>query len=474
MARRSSAFSKCVGDWAAMALLTLLCPYAGAQSDSLAAFDKALEDVVARVTPAVVQIESNGPPQKDSYVGDDDGGGNQPETQPKAEPVLGSGVILDPAGYIVTNSHLVRGTSSLTVILDNYARHRPKEIDQGLTLPARLIADFKEADLAIIKIDAEGLPTIPFSAGEALRQGQLVIAVGSPEGLQSSVSIGVVSSTNRQVTPDGHLSYVQTDAAINPGNSGGALVDIQGKLVGINSFFFTEGGGSDGLGFAIPSRLVQFVYQSIRQNGRVPWGDTGVRVQGITHTLATGLHLARKSGVVVADVIPGTPADRLGIKVGDIIASLDEQPLDNVPEYYETMYHKTVGQSVGLGVQRKSKLLNLRVPIVAPATENENSGPSLSPAINLVPKLGVFCSELGARAHVEVAHLRSRTGVLVEARVSDLKSNLRAGDVIRAVNLRAISNVGELQSILDKAASTSTVLQIERNGRFLYLPLETN
>jgi serine protease Do len=155
-----------------------------------------------------------------------------------------------------------------------------------------------------------------------------VIAVGSPEGLQSSVSIGVVSSTNRQVTPDGHLSYVQTDAAINPGNSGGALVDIQGKLVGINSFFFTEGGGSDGLGFAIPSRLVQFVYQSIRQNGRVPWGDTGVRVQGITHTLATGLHLARKSGVVVADVIPGTPAERLGIKVGDIIASLDEQPLD--------------------------------------------------------------------------------------------------------------------------------------------------
>jgi serine protease Do len=473
MARRFSAFSKCVGDWAAMALLTLLCPYTGAQSDSLAAFDKALEDVVARVTPAVVQIESNGPPQNDSYDNDDDGGGNQPETHPKAEPALGSGVILDPAGYIVTNSHLVRGTSSLTVILDNYARNRPKEIGQGLTLPARLIADFKEADLAIIKIDAEGLPTIPFS-GEVLRQGQLVIAVGSPEGLQSSVSIGVVSSTNRQVTPDGHLSYVQTDAAINPGNSGGALVDIQGKLVGINSFFFTEGGGSDGLGFAIPSRLVQFVYQSIRQNGRVPWGDTGVRVQGITHTLATGLHLARKSGVVVADVVPGTPAERLGIKVGDIIASLDEQPLDNVPEYYETMYHKTVGQSVVLGVQRKSKLLNLKVPIVAPATENENRGPSLSPTINLVPKLGVLCSELGARANVRVAHLRSRTGVLVEARVSDLKSNLRAGDVIRAVNLRAIYNVGELESILDKAASTSTVLQIERNGRFLYLPLETN
>ncbi len=204
------------------------------------AFNKALEEVVARVTPAVVQIEAYGPPQKNSDDDDDDDG-DHPEAQFKAEHALGSGVILDPAGYIVTNSHVVRGASTLTVILDKNTRLRPMETAQRLTVPARLIAEFKEADLAIIKIDGEGLPTIPFNPTKDLRQGQLVIALGSPEGLQNSVSIGVISSTNRQITPDRHMSYVQTDAAINPGNSGGPLVDIQGNLVGINSFFITEG-----------------------------------------------------------------------------------------------------------------------------------------------------------------------------------------------------------------------------------------
>lgn len=241
MSRRSTAFIAHVRDWAAIALAALLCPlYAGGQSDSLMAFNKALEEVVARVTPAVVQIEAYGPPQKNSDDDDDDDG-DHPEAQFKAEHALGSGVILDPAGYIVTNSHVVRGASTLTVILDKNTRLRPMETAQRLTVPARLIAEFKEADLAIIKIDGEGLPTIPFNPTKDLRQGQLVIALGSPEGLQNSVSIGVISSTNRQITPDRHMSYVQTDAAINPGNSGGPLVDIQGNLVGINSFFITEG-----------------------------------------------------------------------------------------------------------------------------------------------------------------------------------------------------------------------------------------
>ena len=477
MSRRSTTFIAYVRDWAAIGLAALLCPlYAGGQSDSLVAFDKALEEVVARVTPAVVQVEAYGPPQKESDEDDDNDDGNHPEAQLKAEHALGSGVILDPAGYIVTNSHVVRGASTLTVILDKNTRRRPMETAQHLTVPARLIAEFKEADLAIIKIDAEGLPTIPFNTMEDPRQGQLVIALGSPEGLQNSVSIGVVSSTNRQITPDRHMSYVQTDAAINPGNSGGPLVDIQGNLVGINSFFITEGGGSEGLGFAIPGRFVQFVYQSIRQNGRVPWGDTGVKVQGITRALAAGLRLPRESGVLVVDVVPGTPAERAGIKAGDILASLDEQTLENVPQYYEAMYHKTVGEKAVIAILRKSDRLRFELPVVAATADDENTGDSLSPAINLVPKLGVLCSELGARPRLGVANLRSRTGVVVEAKVagSDLKTNLRAGDVIRSVDLTEISKVGELQSILDKMVGTAIVLQIERKGRFLYLPMDTN
>ena len=440
-----------VPEWAAVVVAALVLPlFATAQSDSLTAFDKALERVVARVTPAVVQVETIGPPQKDND--DEVEEGNHPEAQLKAEHAVGSGVILDPTGYIVTNSHVVSGAIALTVVLDKNARRRPNEATKRLTFPARLIAEFKEADLAIIKIDAEGLPTIPFSIRKDLRQGQLVIAFGSPQGLQNSLSIGVVSSTNRQITPDGHLSYVQTDAAINPGSSGGPLVDIKGNLVGLNAFFLTEGGGSEGLGFAIPSRFVQFVYKAIRQSGGVYWGDTGLKVQGITHTIATGLQLPRESGVVVADVVPGTSAEKAGIKAGDIIASLDERPLDSVPEYYETMYHKTAGQSVAIAILRKSERLKLEVPIVDAVTDDEKREASPGPSINLVSKLGIICSELGTTSHVEVANLRSHTGVLVEAKAigSDLHTTLRTGDVIRSVNLTMISSVSNCSYFLTR------------------------
>ncbi len=454
----------------------LLCPLcASAQSDPLAALNDALEKVVAKVSPAVVQVEATVPRQKESNEEDD---ADHPKAEFKPEHVLGSGVILDPSGYIVTNAHLVRGANALTVILGRNARHGPNEPLQGpTTLSARLVAEFEEADIAVLKVDAEGLPTISFSRMNNLRQGQLVIALGSPEGLQNSVTIGVVSSTERQITPDRHLAYVQTDAAINPGNSGGPLVDIKGDLVGINTFIITEGGGSEGLGFAIPSRLVQFVYESIRQGGSVAWGDTGAKVQGITHTLAMGLALPRESGVMVADVVPGTPAERQGIKVGDIIARLDGQPLESVPQYYETMYHKTVGQSIVMAVLRKSGLLELEVPIAAAPVDNEKTEALPGPAINLIPKLGVLCSELGARPRERDANLRSSAGVLVEAKAvgSDIRTNLRAGDVIRSVNLTAIYNVAELQSILDKiTAGTPIVLQVERKERFLYLQVDTD
>ena len=463
-----------VCSWQALVLAALFCPfYMRAQSDPLTAFKKALERVVAKVEPAVVQIEVVAQPQPEGN--DEDNDGSHPEAKIKSESALGSGVIVDPAGYIVTNSHVVEGATSLTVILDKNARRWPKETAQGLSLPARLIADFKEADLAVIKVDAEGLPTIPISMNEDLRQGQLVIALGSPEGLQNSVSIGVVSSSNRQVSPDSHMSYVQTDAAINPGHSGGPLVDIKGNLVGINSFFFTEGGGSDGMGFAIPGPFVQFFYKSVRQYGHMPRGDLGIKVQGITHTIAAGLRLSREMGVIVADVIPGTPAEQLGIKAGDIVASLDEQPIENVPQYFEKMYHTTVGKKVAVVILRRSEWLRLEVPILDAATNDERTEPSPSPKMNLVPKLGMLCSELAAGPRLGI-NLRSRSGVFVEAKAvgSGSQTSLRAGDVIRSVNQTEISSVGELRSILDKAAGTSIVLQIERKGQFLYLPLNVN
>jgi serine protease Do len=456
-------------------LVTALLSFmASAQSDPLSAISDALEKVVAKVEPAVVEVDAIGMPVEDDEYGDDASRSDHPKT----EHSIGSGVILDPMGYIVTSAHVVSGASSLTVTLEKSALQRPGTAEVSFTtIPAHFIGEFRDADLAVIKVDAAGLPSLPLNLRDDLKQGQLVVALGSPQGFRNSVSMGVVSSVGRQVTPDGHVLYVQTDAAINPGNSGGALVDIKGNLVGINAYFVTQGGGSEGLGFAIPARLVEFVYQTIRKTRSVPWGSTGLRVQGITPTLAAGLHLPRDSGVVVSDVLPRTPAEVKGVKARDLIVRVDGKPLDNLPQYYEAMYHKASGDKIVLTVLRESHLIDLEVPVVAGPPESDSSGAAPSPTINLVAKLGIFCSELGARRRVELAHLRSRTGVLVEAKAagSDLQADLIGGDVIRSVNLTSISSVAELQSLLDRVKpGTPIVLQVERKSQFLYLPVDTD
>lgn len=448
---------------------------AWAQSDSLAAFNTTLEGVVAKVAPAVVEVQATGQSTRFEDGNDDD---NSNSTPSKSERFIGSGVILDSSGYIVTNAHVVSGAKSLTVKLDKDATQgsRPDETS-STTFPARLIGEFKEADLAVLKVEAAELPTISFNTNENLRPGQLVVALGSPAGLQGSISIGVVSTAGRQITPDGHVAYVQTDAAINPGNSGGPLVDIRGQLVGINSFFITQGGGSEGLGFAIPSRLVKFVYETIRRTGRVSWADIGVRVQGVTPTLSLGLRLPRDSGVVVSDVIPGTAAEQLGIKAGDFLSTIDGQPVENLPKYYEVMYHKGMGDKVALNLIRDSHRISLEIPITASMGDVDHAAAESNPPSNLVPKLGILCSEVGTMPRIETAQLRSKTGVLVEAKAvgGDMQANLMAGDVIHSVNLTSISNVAQLQTVLDQVKSgTPIVLQVERKSQFLYVPVDEN
>src|SRR5437867_2002721 len=174
-------------------------------------------------------------------------------------------------------------------------------------------------DLAVLKLDEKGLPFLPFGDSEALRPGELVLAFGSPLGLENSVTLGVVSAVARQVRPDDRMIYVQTDASINPGNSGGPLVDGQGRVVGINTFILSQSGGSEGIGFAAPSNIVRYVYEQIRTRGRVHRGEIGVRVQTVTPGLAAGLGLRQDWGAVVADVVPGGPAAEAGLRIGDLV-----------------------------------------------------------------------------------------------------------------------------------------------------------
>jgi serine protease Do len=304
-----------------------------------------LERVVTKVSPSIVQIEVLGYHQADDEE-------ESAHLLVKGK-TLGSGVILDSDGYIVTSAHVVEGANRISVLVDQgipSTVSRRQESLRGKRLDGRVFGIFKEADLAILKIEAKGLPALDIADSEKVSQGQLVLAIGNPEGLKNSVSKGLISGIARERNIDGAVVYFQTDAAINSGSSGGALVDANGSLVGITTFILTEGGGSEGLGFALPSRLVYRIYQQIKTDGRVHHGDLGVRVQAITPVLAEGLHLSRDRGLIVADVVADGPADKAGLKVQDEISALDDNPVDVLPQFATYLFDKRAGDSVKLDV----------------------------------------------------------------------------------------------------------------------------
>src|SRR5246127_1520231 len=273
-----------------------------ARSESTAVLvqlNSALENLAARVSPAVVQIlvTSYGTASEE----------NRSQTAfIVRQHAVGSGVIVDSNGYIMTNAHVVEGAQRIRVALPLPMGDSAGQVPVGKRriLEARLLGQHKETDLALLKIDETDLPTLPLLSQQRPHVGQLVFAIGSPEGLQNSVTMGVISALARQPDPTKALTYLQTDAPINPGNSGGPLVDMNGFVLGINTFILSEGGGSEGLGFAIPSRVVDFVYRSLRAHGHVHHVEIGAVAQEITPDLAEGLHLSMRWGVVVSDVKP--------------------------------------------------------------------------------------------------------------------------------------------------------------------------
>src|SRR5277367_2100685 len=263
---------------------------------------ESLQQLSRHVRTSVVQIFSTGY----AAVEDADGSANAAALLNKQHST-GSGVILSADGYIVTNSHVVRGARRIQVRLPpaetELAGKRPTSAE-GRLVDAKLVGQDKESDLAVIHIDRANLPHLIFGNSEDLKQGELVMAFGNPLGLEGSVSMGVVSSTSRQIKPDSSMIYIQTDAPINPGNSGGPLIDADGRVVGINTFIFTQSGGSEGLGFAVPSNVVKNVYDQIRKEGHVHRGKIGVSAQTITQPIAAGLGLSGDFGVIVSDVDP--------------------------------------------------------------------------------------------------------------------------------------------------------------------------
>jgi len=266
----------------------------------------ALEATTRLVAPAVVEIFTTSYTPAEGVV---------PSTADlvSTQRGSGSGVIVDPDGYIVTNAHVVGGAQRLRVELPAPVKGRSILATRSRIVNGQIVGIDEETDLAVIKIDERNLPAVAFGDSDELSAGQLVLAFGSPLGLHNSVSLGVISAVARQLQPESPMIYVQTDASLNPGNSGGPLVDIRGRLVGINTLTAAGTNGQEGLGFAAPSNIVRAVYEQIRKLGRVRRGDIGVRVQTVTPVLASGLGLTTESGVILSDVIPGSPAALAGL-----------------------------------------------------------------------------------------------------------------------------------------------------------------
>jgi serine protease Do len=454
-----------------VATLALPAPRAFAQAPSRAALaaedlSTSLQSVTSQVEPAVVEIFTT------SYAAGD---GVVPSTGDlvTTQRASGSGVIVDPDGYIVTNAHVVRGTQRLRVALTIPVKGRSILAARSRTVAAQLVGIDLETDLAVIKVDERNLPTLAFADSDELRAGQIVTAFGSPLGLHNSASMGVVAAVARQLQPESPMIYVQTDASINPGSSGGPLVDLRGRIVGINTLIFSHAGGYEGVGFAAPSNIVRTVYEQIRKIGRVRRGDIGVRAQTITPVLAAGLGLARDYGVVLADVFPGSPAARAGLRPGDLVLAVDGKAMENGRQLQISLYRHLAGDVITLEILRYGK------PVTMPVTMAERHDPfgglaGSDPRQNLVPRLGILGVTLDARLAEALAVVRVSSGVVVVSTEADAidqrDGGLAAGDVIFSLNGKLLAGLAELRAALDRLTSGDpVVLQLERRGELMFL-----
>jgi len=447
---------------------------AAAPPISLSELSVKFEDLVNRIRPSVVQIFSTG------YVTAEDGESGNAAALLSKQRSTGSGILLSADGYIVTNAHVVKGARRIQVRLSTVRRGAT---GRGMTvepepklLEAKLIGADREMDVAVIKIDRTGLSHLLLGDSDAARQGEIVMAFGNPLGLEGSVSMGIISSTARELHPDDFLAYIQTDAPINPGNSGGPLIDSEGRVIGINTFILTQSGGSEGLGFAIPSNIVNTIYTQLRKEGHVHRGRIGIGVQTITPAMADGLELGRDWGVVVSDVQPDGPADKAGIKIGDIVLTLNRRTMRNARQLESYIFRSPMRQQVTLAILRGKRELSIDVPVTDTVDDPTRFADMVTPENNLIPRLGVLVIAIDKKLGEMLPDLRNSYGLVVAAgSTTDLESGagLQPGDIIYSLNGSPLATIEALKKKLGEFQSgAAIVLQIERSGHLMYVPIE--
>jgi serine protease Do len=437
----------------------------------LAEISESFEALAERVNPAVVSIFASG-----YSVGQGNVSARELISESRSR---GSGVILTEDGYIVTNAHVVAGARRIRLLLPQRSAGSSILKMRGETAGAQLVGVDPETDLAVLKMEGQGLPHLELGDSEALRPGEIVFAFGSPLGLDNSVTMGVVSASARQLRPEDPMIYIQTDASINPGNSGGPLVDSLGNVVGINTLILSQSGGSEGLSFAAPSNIVSTVFDQIRRTGRVHRGEIGIIAQSISPLMARGLDLPQEWGAILADVSPLGPAAAAGLEPGDIVLTLDGKTMENARQLAVNLYQRSVSDRVRIEVLRGGERREFVVEVASRKDHPNRFAGMVHPDRNLVPQLGILGIDLDRSMVPYFEDLRRASGVIVAARASEGVSldgeGLSPGDVIYTVNRLGVSSLVELKAALARyRPGDPVVIQVEREGKLRYITLEMN
>jgi serine protease Do len=371
----------------------------------------------------------------------------------------GSGFILNSNGYIVTNNHVVEKAADIQV-----------KLGDGRELPAKVVGRDAKTDLALLKIEATGLPVIPLGDSTALQVGEPVMAIGNPFGLEQTVTTGIVSATGRVIGSGPYDNFIQTDASINPGNSGGPLINARGEVIGINTAIFSRGGGSVGIGFAVPSSLAKTVITQLADRGKVERGWLGVAIQPLSQELAKSFKRADTTGALVSEVKEGSPAERAGMKTGDVIVELDGKKVAKATDLPGLVAEMPVGKNVPIVVVRDGREVRLNAQIArledeSPTKVAETEGKGQL-GLSVQPLTPPMARELG---------LKVKEGVLVRDVVEGgraAEAGIRAGDVIVEVDRRPVRTIEDFKAHLARQAKDApVVLLVNRDGQTMYVAI---
>lgn len=437
-------------------------------------------DVVTRVAPAVITIRADKrvrapqqfPFSDDPFFRDFFGGqrGQQPQPQQPRESLeraLGSGVIVNPGGYILTNYHVVDGAENIKV-----------DLNDNRTLEAKVVGTDQPSDLAVLKVEASNLPVLPLGDSDRVRVGDVALAIGNPLGVGQTVTMGIISAKGRTtgLSNGSFEDFIQTDAPINQGNSGGALVNASGELIGINSQILSRSGGNVGIGFAIPSNMAKSVMDQLLKTGKVRRGQLGIGVQRVSSDIAASLGMSDARGVIVGSVAQGSAAERAGIKRGDVVTAIDGAPVTDTNSFRNRVASTQPGTQVTLTVVRDNREQQVRatlgefVPETADADAEGASGDSANQAET--GKLGIGVQPVTPQL---VSQLRLPSGVqgLAVMQVNPAgpaaEAGISEGDVIEEVNRQPVRSVADLKAALQSTGTRPALLLVNRGGNSVFL-----